>query len=169
MTFTLPPTKEDSMEPSTQALATLRPPTPETPQGRRSGRIALKHLRKEIPSTILAVMLFFLVILPIIFIVIAALSTTVPRPGNPEIGGFTSPNNGVDASNYPDDTSRQIADALVNAKNFRFDMSDQAPSAFGGTSGSGEWKILLDFYQNPTDIQGIATALEAAATADYGK
>ena len=49
MTFTLPPTKEDSMEPSTQALATLRPPTPETPQGRRSGRIALKHLRKEIP------------------------------------------------------------------------------------------------------------------------
>ncbi|GAA3736668.1 ABC transporter substrate-binding protein [Leifsonia bigeumensis] len=86
-----------------------------------------------------------------------------------KLGGFTSPNNGVDVSNYPDDTSRQIADALVNAKTFRFDMSDQAPSAFGGTSGSGEWKILLDFYQNPTNIQGTAKALEAAATADYGK
>ncbi len=86
-----------------------------------------------------------------------------------KLGGFTSPNNGVAASSYPDDTSRQIADALVNAKTFRFDMSDQAPSAFGGTAGAGEWKILLDFYQNPTDIQGTAEALEAAAKADYGE
>jgi ABC-type glycerol-3-phosphate transport system substrate-binding protein len=84
-----------------------------------------------------------------------------------KLGGFTSPNKGVDSSNYPDDTSRQIADALVNATTFRFDMSDQAPSAFGGTPGSGEWKILLDFYQHPTDIQGTAKALEAAAAADY--
>ncbi|MBB5633452.1 ABC-type glycerol-3-phosphate transport system substrate-binding protein [Cryobacterium mesophilum] len=84
-----------------------------------------------------------------------------------KLGGFTSPNNGVDMSAYPDDTSQQIAAALVNAKTFRFDMSDQAPSAFGGTAGSGEWKILLDFYSNPTDIQGTAKALEAAATADY--
>ncbi len=84
-------------------------------------------------------------------------------------GGFTSPNNGVDMSAYPDDTSRQIADALVNAKTFRFDMSDQAPSAFGGTAGKGEWKILLDFYTNPSDIQGTANALEAAAVEAYGK
>jgi ABC-type glycerol-3-phosphate transport system substrate-binding protein len=86
-----------------------------------------------------------------------------------KLGGFTSPNKGVDSSSYPDATSKQIADALVNAKTFRFDMSDQAPSAFGGTPGSGEWKILLDFYQKPSDIQGTANALEAAAAADYGK
>lgn len=86
-----------------------------------------------------------------------------------KLGGFTSPNKAVDMSAYPDATSKQIADALVNAKTFRFDMSDQAPSAFGGTPGAGEWKILLDFYTHPTDIQGTANALEAAAVADYGK
>lgn len=84
-----------------------------------------------------------------------------------KLGGFTSPNKAVDMSAYPDPTSQQIAQALVGAKTFRFDMSDQAPSAFGGTPGSGEWKILLDFYNNPSDIQGTAQALEAAAMADY--
>lgn len=86
-----------------------------------------------------------------------------------KLGGFTSPNKGVDMSAYPDDTSRQIAKALVDAKTFRFDMSDQAPSAFGGTAGAGEWKILLDFYNNPTDVQGTAKALEAAAVEAYGQ
>lgn len=86
-----------------------------------------------------------------------------------KLGGFTSPNKGVDMSAYPDDTSRQIAKALIDAKTFRFDMSDQAPSAFGGTAGAGEWKILLDFYNNPSDIQGTAQALEAAAVDAYGK
>lgn len=84
-----------------------------------------------------------------------------------KLGGFTSPNKSVDMSAYPDATSKQIAQALVDAKTFRFDMSDQAPSAFGGTPGTGEWKILLDFYSNPSDIQGTAQALEAAAVTDY--
>jgi len=84
-----------------------------------------------------------------------------------KLGGFTSPNKAVSTSDYPDATSKQIAEALVNAKTFRFDMSDQAPSAFGGTPGSGEWKILIDFYNNPTDVQGTAQALEAAAKTAY--
>jgi alpha-glucoside transport system substrate-binding protein len=84
-----------------------------------------------------------------------------------KLGGFTSPNKSVDTADYPDDTSRQIAESLVGAKTFRFDMSDQAPSAFGGTPGSGEWKILIDFYNNPSDIQGTAKALEAAAASAY--
>ncbi|MEO7006491.1 MAG: ABC transporter substrate-binding protein [Terrimesophilobacter sp.] len=84
-----------------------------------------------------------------------------------KLGGFTSPNKSVDTADYPDDTSRQIAEALVGAKTFRFDMSDQAPSAFGGTPGAGEWKILIDFYNNPSDIQGTAEALEAAAASAY--
>jgi ABC-type glycerol-3-phosphate transport system substrate-binding protein len=84
-----------------------------------------------------------------------------------KLGGFTSPNKGVSLSSYPDATSKQIAQALVGAETFRFDMSDQAPSAFGGTPGSGEWKIMIDFYNNPSDIQGTAAALEAAAKADY--
>jgi len=84
-----------------------------------------------------------------------------------KLGGFTSPNKNVSMSAYPDATSKQIAEALIGAKTFRFDMSDQAPSAFGGTPGAGEWKILLDFYKNPSDVQGTAQALEAAAVADY--
>jgi alpha-glucoside transport system substrate-binding protein len=85
-----------------------------------------------------------------------------------KLGGFTSPNKSVDSADYPDETSKQIAEALVNAKTFRFDMSDQAPSAFGGTKGSGEWQIMLDFYSNPTDIQGTAQKLEDAAKTAWG-
>ena len=39
-----------------------------------------------------------------------------------KLGGFTSPNKGVDMSAYPDDTSQQIAQALVGAKTFRFEV-----------------------------------------------
>ncbi|GAB3119042.1 ABC transporter substrate-binding protein [Glaciibacter psychrotolerans] len=83
-------------------------------------------------------------------------------------GGFTSPNKKVDMAAYPDATSKQIAQALVDAKTFRFDMSDQAPSAFGGTPGAGEWQILIDFFNSPTDIAGTQQKLEAAAAAAWG-
>jgi ABC-type Fe3+ transport system substrate-binding protein len=83
-------------------------------------------------------------------------------------GGFTSPNKKVDMGAYPDDTSKQIAEALVKAKTFRFDMSDLAPSAFGGTKGAGEWQILIDFFGNPSDVAGTQQKLEAAAAAAWG-
>lgn len=84
-------------------------------------------------------------------------------------GGFTSPNTKVDLNSYPDDTSKQIAEALINAKIFRFDMSDLAPSAFGGTKGSGEWQILINFLENPTDVAGTQQQLEAAAQAAWAQ
>jgi ABC-type glycerol-3-phosphate transport system substrate-binding protein len=84
-----------------------------------------------------------------------------------KLGGFTSPNKKVDTSAYPDATTKQIAEAVLNAKTFRFDMSDQAPSAFGGTKGTGEWQILIDFFNNPKDIAGTQAKLEAAAVADW--
>lgn len=84
-----------------------------------------------------------------------------------ELGGFTSPNKNADMSLYPDETSLQIAEELVNAEVFRFDMSDLVPSEFGGTEGQGMWQIFIDFYQNPSDIQGTMDALEEAATAAY--
>jgi hypothetical protein len=82
-------------------------------------------------------------------------------------GGFTSPNQDADLSKYPDATSKQIAQALLDAKAFRFDMSDLAPSAFGGTEGQGEWQILIDFYSNPGDVAGTQQKLEAAAASAY--
>jgi len=82
-------------------------------------------------------------------------------------GGFSSPNKGVKASAYPDALTRATATALARAKVFRFDMSDLAPAAFGGTPGQGEWQILQNFLGKPTDVDGAASKLETAAAAAY--
>ena len=71
-------------------------------------------------------------------------------------------------STYPDDTTRQIADALTKSSQVAFDMSDQTPQAFGGQKGADEWKLLTDFLGNPGNPAATAAALEAAATKDYG-
>ncbi|GAA2454421.1 ABC transporter substrate-binding protein [Streptomyces macrosporus] len=86
-----------------------------------------------------------------------------------EQGGFISPNKELDTSLYPDEVQRDIAEALIAAgDDFRFDMSDQAPAAFGGTKGEGEWKALQDFLMDPDDVAGAQRALEAAAAKAYG-
>ncbi|MFD9127192.1 ABC transporter substrate-binding protein [Kitasatospora sp. NPDC059571] len=83
-------------------------------------------------------------------------------------GGFLSPNKALALSLYPDDTTRQFAKSLIDAgDSFRFDMSDQAPAAFGGTAGAGEWKDLQDFLANPADPQGAAQRLEQDAAKAY--
>ena len=85
------------------------------------------------------------------------------------LGGFTSPNKQVDLSVYPDAISRKAAKALIDAgSNVAFDMSDQAPAAFGGTAGSGEWGDLQTWVRNTSDISGIEAKLEADAKAAYG-
>jgi alpha-glucoside transport system substrate-binding protein len=83
------------------------------------------------------------------------------------LGGLTSPNQNVDTSLYPDETSRLIAEALAGAETFRFDMSDLTPSAFGGTAGQGFWQIMIEFLQNPGDVAGAQQKLEDAAVAAY--
>jgi len=83
-------------------------------------------------------------------------------------GGFLSANSKVAPSTYPDDTTRQIADALTKSSQVAFDMSDQTPQAFGGQKGADEWKLLTDFLGNPGNPAATAAALEAAATKDYG-
>jgi hypothetical protein len=84
-------------------------------------------------------------------------------------GGFSSPNVNVDTSVYPDAIAQATAAALADAEVFRFDMSDLAPSAFGGTVGQGEWKILQDFLQDPGDVKGTQQQLEKAAAKAYGQ
>jgi alpha-glucoside transport system substrate-binding protein len=78
-------------------------------------------------------------------------------------GGFSSPNKNVDEAVYPDDITRTTASAIAAAETFRFDMSDLAPAAFGGTPGQGEWKILQDFLQNPSGVDSTARKLESSA------
>lgn len=86
-----------------------------------------------------------------------------------KLGGYLSPNKSVALSAYPNDVQRKMAEALVSAgDNFRFDMSDQAPQAFGGTPGKGEWKDLQDFLKNPKDVAGTQAKLEKDAAAAYG-
>ncbi|MFJ9902802.1 ABC transporter substrate-binding protein [Streptomyces sp. NPDC101152] len=84
-------------------------------------------------------------------------------------GGILSPNKQMDMSSYKDAVTKQIAQQLLAAgDNFRFDMSDQAPAAFGGTAGIGEWKDLQDFLRNPKDVAGAQQKLEADAAKAYG-
>ncbi|MEU9456332.1 extracellular solute-binding protein [Streptomyces sp. NPDC048277] len=86
-----------------------------------------------------------------------------------KLGGYLSPNKSVPNSAYPNEVQRKIAQALIaSGDDFRFDMSDQAPQAFGGTPGKGEWKDLQDFLQNPTDVAGTQAKLEKDAAAAYG-
>jgi ABC-type glycerol-3-phosphate transport system substrate-binding protein len=83
-------------------------------------------------------------------------------------GGFLSPNEDVDLTVYPDDTTRDIARALLEAgEGFRFDLSDLQPVEFGGTTDAGMWATLRDFLADPRDIAGTAARLEADATAAW--
>jgi len=86
-----------------------------------------------------------------------------------KLGGFTSPNKQVDLSVYPDDITRRSARALTTAQTFRFDLSDLVPSEFGGTPGRGMFKSFQDFLRDPSTVDEVAGALEAAATAAYAK
>ncbi|MFG2141139.1 ABC transporter substrate-binding protein [Streptomyces sp. NPDC048650] len=83
-------------------------------------------------------------------------------------GGYISPNKSVPAGDYHDQVTRKAAKSLTDAGNsVRFDMSDQAPAAFGGTQGAGEWKALQDFLRDPSDPEATAHKLEAAAAKAY--
>ncbi len=82
-------------------------------------------------------------------------------------GGFISPNREVELGEYPDDSTRQIAEELVGAENLRFDMSDLMPSALGATRGDGFWRAMQDHLADPAQVDRILADLEAEATAAY--
>jgi len=85
-----------------------------------------------------------------------------------KLGGYSSANKNLDLSNYPDPIAKAIGEAVVKAgDNVRFDMSDLAPAAFGGTVGKGEWKDLQDFLKNPSNVSGTAAQLEKDAKAAF--
>jgi alpha-glucoside transport system substrate-binding protein len=95
---------------------------------------------------------------------VAFLATPEAAKAWAQQGGFTSPNKSLDQSVYPDEIQRGIAKSVIDAgDNFRFDMSDLAPAAFGGTKGQGEWADLQNFLKNPSDVDGAAKKLEADA------
>jgi ABC-type Fe3+ transport system substrate-binding protein len=78
-------------------------------------------------------------------------------------GGFTSANQNMDTSVYPDDITRRSGEAVAGAETIRFDLSDLQPPEFGGTTGRGMWLRFQDFLKTPDDAQGIAQVLERDA------
>ena len=85
------------------------------------------------------------------------------------LGGFLSPNRRVNLNFYPDEASYEAARALVEADTFRFDLSDLQPVEFGGTPGRGMWRIFQDFLVDPSDVDGTAEQLEAAAAGAFDR
>lgn len=83
-------------------------------------------------------------------------------------GGFLSANKNLDASAYPDDTTRALAMSVVNAELLRFDLSDLTPQAFGGGTGAHMWVLLQDYLSKPITAAEMAQRLEDAATKDFG-
>ena len=82
-------------------------------------------------------------------------------------GGFGTGNKNVPSSIYPDPITKATEAPIGQATAVVFDMSDLQPSAFGATTGQGEWGIFQDFLKNPSDVNGTAQKLESAAAAAY--
>ncbi|MEU4233071.1 ABC transporter substrate-binding protein [Nonomuraea sp. NPDC026600] len=81
-----------------------------------------------------------------------------------KLPGYLSPNKNVSPDNYPDPLTKALGQTIISAGDaVRYDMSDLSPSAFGGTDGKGEWKVLQDFLRTPTDVKGAQTKLEDEA------
>jgi spermidine/putrescine-binding protein len=93
-----------------------------------------------------------------------------PDAGNvwAKAGGYISPDKNVKPDVYPDALTKQlVAQMQAAGDSARYDMSDQAPAAFGGTPGQGEWEDLRGLVKNPSDIKGAQAKLEADAAKDY--
>ena len=81
--------------------------------------------------------------------------------------GFTSPNQGVDPSAYPDDLTRRAARTLASTDTFRFDLSDQQPTAFGANKSAGMWRRFQEFLRN-RDPAATARALQEDSSRTAG-
>lgn len=71
-------------------------------------------------------------------------------------GGWLSPHKTFDQSNYPDETTRSIADLAKNADVFRYDASDAMPKEVG--SGTF-WTGMVNWLQGQSS-KDVTTAIE---------
>jgi len=74
-----------------------------------------------------------------------------------KIGGWLSPHKTFDASNYPNETTKEMAKIAADADIFRFDGSDLMPKAVGSDSF---WKEMVK-WQNGQSSQATVDAIEA--------
>lgn len=78
-------------------------------------------------------------------------------------GGFTTPNEGLDASVYPDDLSRKAAEQLTGSETFRFDADDLMPAEVQNAYFAG----VLEYLQNPDNLDAILANIESVAAGAY--
>ena len=75
-------------------------------------------------------------------------------------GGFTSTNRLVSLDSYPDPLAARVAEQLTLAQIFRFDADD----IWGGALQAAFWDGILDYLQDPSELDGILQAIDAVAT-----
>jgi alpha-glucoside transport system substrate-binding protein len=70
---------------------------------------------------------------------------------------YISPHKTFDLSQYPDATTRTIAELAYNATVFRFDGSDQMPGAVGAGSF---WKGMVAWISGQQDLDQALETIE---------
>ena len=80
-----------------------------------------------------------------------------------ERGGFTAVNSQVSLGAYPDSLAAKAAEQLAKASIYRFDADDTMPSEVQAAF----WKGVLDFLQNPGNLDSILAQVEAVAVDAY--
>jgi alpha-glucoside transport system substrate-binding protein len=80
-----------------------------------------------------------------------------------EGGGFTSINRSVPPESYPDALAAKAAEQLATATSFRFGAGDMMPAQVQ----SAFWAGLLDYLQNPNDLDQILQGIEGVAQDAY--
>jgi alpha-glucoside transport system substrate-binding protein len=80
-----------------------------------------------------------------------------------ERGGFISPNKNVSPDIYPNPLIGKAAGLLTEAETVRFDASDLMPQAVNDAF----WGGVLDYVENPDNLDQILEDIEAAAQEAY--
>ena len=75
-----------------------------------------------------------------------------------DLGGFNSVHKDIDFSGYPDPVSRSLAESLLNASAFRFDLDDTVSGGFQ----QAFWVGVTSYLANPGNLDDILASIEAA-------
>jgi alpha-glucoside transport system substrate-binding protein len=76
-------------------------------------------------------------------------------------GGFTSVNKQVSTDAYPSDVAKKVAEQLLNAQTFRFDLDD----AIGGSVQTAYFKAVTQYISNPGSLDSLLSGLDSTRAA----
>jgi len=81
----------------------------------------------------------------------------------PSRGGAVSGNSAVPLDSYPDETSKRLAQSLIDADTVRYDASDKMPAEMEAAFRAG----ILNYVQNPGNLDSILSDLDATQESAY--